>query len=116
MPRTMTCTVVPLLLALACSAALAQAVPGATTTTRGQALYDTHCFACHTAQQHWRDKKLATDWDSLKALVRRWQATVGEFWGDADVVEVARYLNEAYYHFPQTSDAVVGLAPRPIGR
>jgi mono/diheme cytochrome c family protein len=100
----------PMLLALVCGGVEAQ-TPPSPTPTRAQLLYDTHCIACHSAQMHWRDKKLATDWPSLKALVRSWQATAGQFWSEADIVEVARYLNEAYYRFPQSSDVVGSLAP-----
>lgn len=110
MPRPVARALLPLLLALAGNAALAQAAPDAT-PTRGQMLYDTHCIACHKAQVHWRDKKLATDWATLKALVRHWQAISGQYWNDADIVEVTRYLNEAYYRYPQSSDVVGRLAP-----
>jgi mono/diheme cytochrome c family protein len=104
-----------LILALAGTAALAQApaAPAGGTVvpaSRGQALYTTHCIACHNTQVHWRDNKLATDWDSLKALVRRWQATAALAWSEADVVEVARYLNDSIYRHPQTSDRLSLLA------
>jgi len=36
--------------------------------------------------------------------VRQWQGSVGLNWGDADIAEVARYLNDTIYKFPQTSD------------
>lgn len=100
----------PMVLALTCTVVQAQTAPGAP-TTRAQMLYDTHCIACHTAQVHWRDKKQVTDWASLKALVRTWQATAGQFWNEDDIVQVARYLNDAYYHFAQTSDVVAWRAP-----
>ena len=88
--------------------ALAQAstVPG-----RGELLYDTHCRACHTEQVHWRDKRAATDWPGLKEEVRRWQAADRLGWSEADVVAVARYLNETVYHLPQTSDGIGSLPP-----
>jgi mono/diheme cytochrome c family protein len=70
-------------------------------TPRGELLYSTHCTACHSAQIHWRDKKIATDWDSLKAEVQRWQGIAGQVWSDNDIVEVARYLNARYYHYPE---------------
>jgi mono/diheme cytochrome c family protein len=108
MRMSLACTA--LMLALSASGGRAQAPPSPT-PTRAQLLYDTHCIACHSAQMHWRDKKLATDWPSLKALVRRWQATAGQFWSEADIVEVARYLNQAYYRFAQTSDVVGSLTP-----
>jgi mono/diheme cytochrome c family protein len=72
--------------------------------SRGQLLYTTHCVACHNSQVHWRDRRLATDWDTLKAQVQHWQARVLLTWSDDDIVEVTRYLNDAIYRFPQTSD------------
>ena len=69
--------------------------------SRGQLLYDTHCIACHNAQVHWRDQRLATDWASLTTWVRRWQASVYLDWTDQDVADVALHLNALYYRFPQ---------------
>ena len=91
------------LTALACASAVAlsQSPPA---TSRGQLLYTTHCNECHTTQMHWRDDKRALDWDSLKAQVRRWQGNTGLGWSDADIAEVARYLNDTIYRYPQTSD------------
>ena len=86
-----------------CHAAQAQGGP---TPTRGELLYTTHCLACHTTQVHWRDQSVATDWESLKAQVRRWQQSAALQWTEADVVEVARYLNATIYHHPQPSDRV----------
>ena len=67
--------------------------------SRGELLYTTHCIACHTEQVHWRDKKLARDWTSLRLQVRRWQGNAALGWNNADVAEVTRYLNTRYYHF-----------------
>ncbi|HTP73071.1 MAG TPA: cytochrome c [Burkholderiaceae bacterium] len=87
--------------AVACATAFAQNEPA---PSRGQLLYSTHCIACHNSQVHWRDRRLATDWDTLKAQVRRWQASVGLTWSEDDIVEVTRYLNDAIYRFPQVGD------------
>lgn len=80
------------------SAGLAQDAPA---PSRGALLYKTHCIACHTTQMHWRSDRLASDWTSLNTQVRRWQRNAGLQWGDADIVEVARYLNETIYKFPE---------------
>jgi hypothetical protein len=48
---------------------------------------------------HWRDNKMATDWNSLEAQVRRWQAANMLQWNEDDIGEVTRYLNDSYYHF-----------------
>jgi mono/diheme cytochrome c family protein len=68
--------------------------------TRGELLYSTHCVACHSAQVHWREKKLATDWTSLESEVRRWQEISRLGWNHEDVTEVSRYLNAQYYRYP----------------
>ncbi len=81
--------------------AYAQAVPP---PTRGQLLYSTHCIECHSTQMHWRAQRQAIDWESLKAQVRRWQATADLRWTEADITEVARHLNETIYQFPQPEE------------
>ena len=85
--------------------------------SRGELLYNTHCIACHTTQLHWRDKKVATDWNSLKAQVRRWQAAAMLGWNESDIVDVARHLNGRFYHFTQPSDSLSGVGghPGPLG-
>lgn len=67
---------------------------------RAELLYSTHCVGCHTTQVHWRDKKLATSWPTLRAQVYRWQDNTGLAWSDDDVTAVTRYLNDLYYRFP----------------
>lgn len=71
-----------------------------TEPTRGELLYTTHCVACHNARVHWRDKRLVTDWNSLRAQVRRWQGVQELGWNEADITAVARYLNTFYYEYP----------------
>lgn len=82
--------------------------PGSGEGSRGALLYATHCKACHTAQVHWRDRKLVTDPASLEAQVRRWQAMSGLDWSDDDVAEVARYLNAVHYRFPAVAGKLLG--------
>lgn len=72
--------------------------------SRGELLYTTHCIACHAAEMHWRDKRSASNWASLKVQVRRWQDAASLAWGDNDILDVSRYLNETIYHFEQTAD------------
>ena len=74
---------------------------------RGEMLYSAHCRECHTAEVHWREKKRASDWSSLKAQVRRWQNNIGLGWDEDDIDSVARYLNSNHYRFPvHTADTV----------
>lgn len=66
----------------------------------GQLLYSTHCNACHTERMHWREKRLVSDWTSLRSQVRRWQEFAGLGWRNEEIDAVARYLNGLYYHVP----------------
>jgi len=88
-------------LLIACiGGAVSVAAQPAPSGSRGELLYTTHCFGCHSTQVHWRDRTLATDWTTLKAQVFRWQSNTGLGWPDDDVVAVTRYLNDLYYRFP----------------
>jgi len=93
------------------SPAVAQSSPS---ESRGRLLYETHCVACHSEQMHWRERKLVTDWASLKAQVRRWQGTAQLGWSEEDVVDVARHLNAIHYRIPQTGDVISLLKPRAL--
>jgi mono/diheme cytochrome c family protein len=104
-------------LAAACVLA---AVPVPAQPTRGELLYSTHCIACHTEQVHWRERRLAKDWASLKQQVRRWADNASLGWSEEDIVEVARYLNAAHYRFEmpaltQRLRRSPGLADAPAG-
>jgi mono/diheme cytochrome c family protein len=81
-------------------AALVAGQDSITDEPRGELLYTTYCVGCHTTQVHWREKRLATDWTTLKAQVRRWQANSGLGLGEDDITALARHLNGLYYHFP----------------
>jgi mono/diheme cytochrome c family protein len=79
--------------------------------SRGALLYTSHCITCHTTQIHWRLDKLATDWDSLKFQVSRWQSNTGLLWSDADITAVAQYLNKTIYQYPEISNHAGRLPP-----
>lgn len=88
-----------LLLAATAAAALPVLAQPSAPAGRGALLYDTHCVECHTSQVHWRARRLARDWGSLREEVLRWQATARLDWSPADVDEVTRYLNDTVYRF-----------------
>jgi len=93
---------------------VASAAPPA--PTRGELLYTTHCIACHNTQMHWRDQRLATDWASLRAQVRRWQGVAHLGWSEDDILEVTRHLNDRIYRYPPGGDKVTSmLVPSPKG-
>jgi mono/diheme cytochrome c family protein len=104
--------VITMTIAMGGAVAHAQTVPA---QTRGELLYATHCLTCHTSQMHWRNNRRAYDWDSLKAQVRVWQGNAGLQWGEADIAEVAGYLNNTVYQYPQTANRV-GLISGSSGK
>lgn len=93
---------------------LSLGVDPANAQARGYMLYSQYCVECHTAQVHWRDARLATDWKSLNLQVRRWQAVAFLNWNEEDIQNVTRYLNTRYYDFwPPTE---VGVMPVTVPR
>ncbi|MBI5278043.1 MAG: cytochrome C [Burkholderiales bacterium] len=92
-----------------CGAATQAQQPSA--PARGHLLYDTHCIECHTTQVHWRDRRQARDWPSLWVEVDRWQAAARLQWSEADVTEVARYLDRTIYHFAPDARSQGRVAP-----
>lgn len=91
----------------AASVATRAAPPSPSSPTRGELLYTTHWIACHNSQMHWRDQRLATDWASLRAQVRRWQDVSKLGWSDDDIREVTRYLNDRIYRFPIEAEKTI---------
>jgi mono/diheme cytochrome c family protein len=67
---------------------------------RGSALYETRCMACHASSVHQRSARKAKSFDGLRAQVLRWSAEVGGNWSEAEIDDVAQYLNQRYYRFP----------------
>jgi len=82
--------------------------------SRGELLYATHCSACHTAKIHWREQELATDWNSLKVQVRRWQTSIGLEWSEEEITDVTNYLNAVHYGFPVTEQKGLLQGEKPI--
>ena len=83
--------------------------------SRGELLYSTHCIGCHTSEIHWRDKKAATDWASLKFQVRRWQGATGLGWSEGDIDDVTRYLDESIYRYAPITNSMTRDLPRNLG-
>jgi mono/diheme cytochrome c family protein len=84
---------------------------GAAAQDRGQLLYETHCITCHTAQVHWRERRLASNWEGLRAQVKRWQSAASLNWTEQDIDDVARHLNQRYYRFREPASRLAGAAP-----
>lgn len=74
--------------------------PAEADAARGRLLYESACSTCHTAQQHWREKRFVDSWRELVYQVDRWQAVAHRSWGEAEINDVAAYLNERFYKLP----------------
>jgi mono/diheme cytochrome c family protein len=105
-------------LALAgCASSTPERLPAATISAeRGGDLYRETCNACHTAQVHWRDKRLVKTWDELRFQVSRWQGISGLSWSTQEIDDVAAYLNRTFYDMPcpQPGCGSAGLSSRQI--
>lgn len=80
---------------------------------RGGELYGTYCIACHTAQVHWRDKRIVQSWEDLRYQVARWQKIAGQSWSREEIDDVAAYLNRTFYEMPCS---LPGCGGRNVGQ
>lgn len=94
-------TVIAAALLAAAWGASAQTAPPVAAPGRGELLYENHCGACHGQQMHWRDKRIAVNWEALRALVVRWQGEARLNWTAEEIDDVARYLNARFYRHPE---------------
>ena len=92
-------------LAVAMLAVGAAATTGMGVTIAGAAelareAHDTYCIACHTTSVYTRDDRLASDYDSLRAQVDRWQSTISLSWSKEEIDQMASWLAKNYYQMP----------------
>lgn len=104
LPSSLSCAVAASAALLFAGVAIAQPAAPA----RGELLYQTHCVACHDKQVHWRARKIVGNWADLTAEVRRWETNLGLGWSDDTVEDVTRYLNRAFYRFPDPAQRQLG--------
>lgn len=91
-----------LALAAGCASSTPERPPAATISAdRGGDLYHDYCNACHTAQVHWREKRLVKTWDDLRYQIARWQRIGGQNWSSDEIDDVAAYLNRNFYDLPR---------------
>jgi hypothetical protein len=102
-------------LALLAGCAAPAEKPPAPDMLRGGDLYRAYCNACHTAQVHWREKRLVRSWDDLVFQVSRWQRIAGLEWSREEVNDVAAYLNQLFYDLPCPQTGC-GSAALPLRR
>jgi mono/diheme cytochrome c family protein len=86
-----------LALAAGCASSTPEPAAQGLSAERGGDLYQDYCNACHTAQVHWRDKRLVRTWDDLRYQITRWQRISGQNWSRDEIDDVAAYLNRNFY-------------------
>ena len=111
-PASSACTIAALALALGTVGAHAADL------ARGRALYELRCDACHTESVHGRAHRVAKSLAEVRQWVSRWNRSLAIGWSDAEIDDVAAYLNATYYKFDCTTPAcaAVSLAHSPAAR
>lgn len=89
---------------LVAAAALLSLIPGVAPAqgpdaTRGRALYENHCMACHTPKVHGRAQPKAIDAEALRFIVRVWAEENRLPWGAQEIDDVVEYLDRTHYQF-----------------
>jgi len=74
-------------------------LPAGAQGTRGSALYENHCQACHDKRVHDRTQRLPANIAELRFQVDRWQKAQNLQWSDEDIADVVAYLNSTQYKF-----------------
>jgi len=72
---------------------------------RGRLLYENHCTICHTSTVHIRDHHKARVPAELRAWILRWSGELKLNWGEDELADVYRHLNNRYYRFPDEKPA-----------
>lgn len=72
----------------------------------GKAMVQKHCISCHASSFggdgsaiYTRENRLVKTSRGLKAQVRNCNTMIGLKWFEDEELQVASYLNQAYYHF-----------------
>lgn len=65
----------------------------------GKRLHDANCISCHDTGIYTREDRKMRDFRQLAAQVERCNANLASPLPAADLVQIADYLNQAYYKF-----------------
>lgn len=96
---------------LATSSALAAATLVAAPATaqmpdpaRGRALYENHCIACHTAQIHSRQGRIAVTREEVREIADHWRRQQNLPWSAQDTEDVVEFLGRTRYKFAPAAE------------
>lgn len=65
--------------------------------SRGAALYDNHCFACHREGLHDRANSKVATYADLRLQVQRWAGQSGRRFTPDEIEELIEFLDAAHY-------------------
>ena len=68
---------------------------------RGRALYENHCQSCHEDWAHTRKGRKVTTLQNLRSRVASWSVHAGLHWGEEEIEDVTRFLNERFYQLTE---------------
>jgi hypothetical protein len=102
---------------LACALVALLAMPAASApdAERGRALYEMRCLTCHSESVHGRQKRVAADFDDVRAWVSRWNENLALRWSREEIDDVAVHVSRSYYGFacpPDVCTVIGRLSPR----
>ncbi len=66
-----------------------------------EGLFKQHCVSCHSGKSLAKPGHKASNMAELESWVRRCDTNLGLRWFDDDILAVAHYLNDHFYHFPK---------------
>jgi mono/diheme cytochrome c family protein len=65
--------------------------------SRGAALYEHHCFACHREGLHDRANSKVATYADLRAQVQRWAGQSGRRFTPDEIEELIEFLDASHY-------------------
>ena len=83
------------------SVCLTVSLPGSAQVDRGQGLYENHCQQCHDNKVHKRTKSTLESIQELRSWVVNMSAYSDLGWGNDEIDDLTRYLNQEIYKFPE---------------
>lgn len=72
--------------------------------SRGRALYENHCIACHTERIHSRPNRVALTRAEVREIVEHWQRQQGLAWTPQDTEDVVEFLGRSRYRYAPVAE------------
>jgi mono/diheme cytochrome c family protein len=69
---------------------------------RGGLLFENHCVACHDSIIHKQEGRTAKSLDDVRWQVSRWSRELKLGWRQAELEDVALFVNQRFYQFEGT--------------